>query len=205
MRVTAQVKAATRARILEAARRLFAEKGFEDATTRDLATAAGIAAGTLFNYFPSKEAVVAALAGDLLGDGLAGFDADAASGESLEEDLFSLVAASLRRLRPLRKHLPSLLESSLSPLVEAPGDEAAGLRSAHLEAASHLAVRHGLGPLSPVALHLCWTLFTGVLVFWAGDASPKQEDTLALLDESLSMFAGWLRQQARPRSSTRTR
>ena len=36
------------------------------------------------------------------------------------------------------------------------------------------------------------TLYTGVLVFWAHDKSSRQEDTLALLDESLAMFVGWL-------------
>jgi hypothetical protein len=36
-----------------------------------------------------------------------------------------------------------------------------------------------------------------VLVFWANDKSPKQEDTLALIDDSLSMFVGWLRDHAR--------
>jgi hypothetical protein len=38
-------------------------------------------------------------------------------------------------------------------------------------------------------------LYTGVLAFWAGDKSPKQEDTLALLDQSLTMFVGWLRSE----------
>ena len=39
MRVTAETKAATRKRILDSARRLFAEKGFEPTTTRDIAQA----------------------------------------------------------------------------------------------------------------------------------------------------------------------
>jgi hypothetical protein len=39
-----------------------------------------------------------------------------------------------------------------------------------------------------------------VLAYWTTDGSPKQEDTLALLDESLTMFAGWLeRDTHRPR------
>ncbi|HZU35991.1 MAG TPA: helix-turn-helix domain-containing protein [Gemmataceae bacterium] len=62
MRVTAVTKAATRQRILEAARQLFAAKGFEASTTRDIADAAGIASGTLFNYFTTKEALLASLA-----------------------------------------------------------------------------------------------------------------------------------------------
>jgi AcrR family transcriptional regulator len=42
------------ARIEAAARRLFAEKGYEATTTRELAEAAGIGMGTLFVYFAEK-------------------------------------------------------------------------------------------------------------------------------------------------------
>ena len=45
---------------------------------------------------------------------------------------------------------------------------------------------------SAVGVQLYWTLYTGVLAFWANDNSPKQEDTLALLDQSLRMFVRWL-------------
>jgi hypothetical protein len=41
-------------------------------------------------------------------------------------------------------------------------------------------------------LHLYWTLFFGVIVFWGRDASRKQEASLALLDDSMNMFAGWV-------------
>ena len=66
MRVTAETKAATRQRILEAARQLFAAKGFEASTTRDIADAAGIASGTLFNYFAAKEVILSSLAVEAL-------------------------------------------------------------------------------------------------------------------------------------------
>ena len=62
MRVTAETKALTRRRILDGARRLFAEQAYDATTTRDIARAADIASGTLFNYFATKEAIVAALA-----------------------------------------------------------------------------------------------------------------------------------------------
>ena len=196
MRVTAQTKQATRKRILQAARRLFADNGYDSTTTRDIAKEAGIASGTLFNYFPSKEAVVACLANEAIGDALADAEQASREGETLEEDLFALVAAGLRKLKPLRKHLPALLETSLSPLAVAPDDAAASLRAGHLEAVAVLAAKHGCGELSATALQLYWTLYTGVLVFWANDKSPKQEDTLALIDESVDMFVGWLRDRA---------
>jgi AcrR family transcriptional regulator len=191
MRVTLETKIATRQRILEAARKLFFSKGFEAATTRDIADEAGIASGTLFNYFSTKEAMVAALATEAT----AGMDADldeTTPHGSFEEELFAFVAAGLRKLRSLRKQLPVLLETVLSPLANDSDDQAQSLRLAHLETVARLAKRHRQEELSSVALQLYWTLYTGVLTFWAKDRSPKQEDTLALLDNSLSMFVGWL-------------
>jgi AcrR family transcriptional regulator len=41
--------------ILDAAVRLFAEKGFHRTTTRDIAEAADMAEGTLYNYFATKD------------------------------------------------------------------------------------------------------------------------------------------------------
>jgi AcrR family transcriptional regulator len=197
MRVTAQTKAATRQRILDTARRLFADRGYDATATRDIARAAGIASGTLFNYFPTKEAIVACLANEAITQAGEQKREGGGRAESVEEALFSVIATSLRKLKPLRKHLPILLETSLSPLATGTDedDDATSLRAEHLEAVVALAAEHGLGELPPTALQLYWTLFTGVLVFWASDESPKQEDTLALIDDSLDMFVGWLRAQ----------
>lgn len=49
---------ATRTRIIKAAQRLFARQGFDGTTTRDLATAAGVAEGTLFRHFANKKAIL---------------------------------------------------------------------------------------------------------------------------------------------------
>ncbi len=193
MRVSAETKAATRQRILAAARQKFAANGFDASTTRDIADAAGIAAGTVFNYFPTKEAILGALMAESASEAREEFERGNAEAESFEEELFAFVAAGLRKLKPLRKHLPALLETTLSPLVVAADREVPSLRQGHLEIVARLAKKHGLEELSSVALQLYWTLYTGVLVFWAGDHSPRQEDTLALLDQSLEMFVGWLR------------
>ncbi|CCI38911.1 MAG: TetR/AcrR family transcriptional regulator [Microcystis sp.] len=47
-----------RSRILQAALRLFAAKGYEGTTTKDLAGKANVAEGTLFRYFPNKKAIL---------------------------------------------------------------------------------------------------------------------------------------------------
>src|SRR5215813_12679430 len=52
--IQAQLVAARRTQILDAATRVFASKGFNRATIRDVARAAGVADGTIYNYFANK-------------------------------------------------------------------------------------------------------------------------------------------------------
>lgn len=47
-----------RNQILDAATQVFAEKGFHRSTIRDVAKAAGIADGTIYNYFENKDALL---------------------------------------------------------------------------------------------------------------------------------------------------
>ena len=52
---------------------------------------------------------------------------------------------------------------------------------------------HGFpAPLAAVTMQLYWTLYLGVFAYWAADDSPGQEDTLALLDQSLKLFVASL-------------
>ncbi len=59
-----QTKQQNRQAILEAAREVFGELGYDAATVRDIIRRTGLAAGTFYNYYRSKEEVVAALADD---------------------------------------------------------------------------------------------------------------------------------------------
>jgi AcrR family transcriptional regulator len=52
----------TQTRILEAAKRLFARRGYDGTTTRDLAQAAGVAEGTIFRHFENKKAILVEVA-----------------------------------------------------------------------------------------------------------------------------------------------
>jgi AcrR family transcriptional regulator len=58
-------KAANRAAILAAARRVFADIGFGAASVRDIVRATELATGTFYNYFPDKDAVLRALVDDI--------------------------------------------------------------------------------------------------------------------------------------------
>ncbi len=58
-------KQRTRARILAAARKLFADPGYEATTIRMIALEAGVATGSVFTTFASKEDVLFAITGEL--------------------------------------------------------------------------------------------------------------------------------------------
>jgi AcrR family transcriptional regulator len=206
MRITAAEKEDTRERIIAAAVELFRKAGFEAATTRDIARDAKVGIGTLFNYFPTKESIAEYLIAEACAAGERAFaaqfsraESDSQTQPSLEEDLFSHAAAMLRKLKPHRKYLPAVLDASFSGLAARP----AAARTDHLETITRIVAQHGcLDALTLLSLQLYWTLYTGVLAFWSRDRSPKQEETLALLDQSLAMFAGWLKQNNNSTSET---
>lgn len=57
-----------RAEVVDAARRTFEGKGFAETRMSDIADAAGVAHGTVYTYFDSKEAVLRAVIADLVAD-----------------------------------------------------------------------------------------------------------------------------------------
>jgi AcrR family transcriptional regulator len=193
MRVTAETKRKTRGRILEAARNLFLEKGFDPATTREIASAAKIAAGTLFNYFPSKEALGMTIIAEALEEAKVDFAARCRGGGSLEELLFLHVVTQLRRLEPHRRYVGPVIETAMRPLTDV-SDKGSQVRSDQLATATELIASNSCpGEPSFVSMHLYWTLYVGVLAFWSSDDSPNQKDSLVLLYQSLRVFVGFLR------------
>lgn len=90
---------ARRQQILNAAYRCFARKGFAGTTTADLCKAAGMSAGNLFHYYPSKQAIFRAI-----------FEADAQVGTQLQE-----AAASDNPWGGLLGHLERTLDDAADP------------------------------------------------------------------------------------------
>ncbi|SNB46750.1 TetR/AcrR family transcriptional regulator [Geobacter sp. DSM 9736] len=190
MRISEEAKKESRARILEKAAELFLGKGFSDTTTRDIAVAAGLAAGTMFNYFPSKETLGMTMVADALSQGAEDFRQRRTGEEDLTEELFLFVASGLRRLRPLRPFLGPVLERSLSPFPrKAVCPEGETARQRHLETVQEIIGRHGFTEAPDhVAMTIYWSLYLGILAFWTSDESPNQEESRSVIDYSLRLF-----------------
>lgn len=59
----------TRERILGAAARVFAERGYAGGTTNHIAAEAGMSIGSLYQYFPNKDSILAELSRNHIRDG----------------------------------------------------------------------------------------------------------------------------------------
>jgi TetR/AcrR family transcriptional regulator, cholesterol catabolism regulator len=86
--------------IIEAAARVFAERGFHGATTQDIADVLGIRQASLYYYFSSKEAALALVC-------LKGV-----------EGFFEAAKAIAARPESARERLSLLINSHLSPLLD---------------------------------------------------------------------------------------
>jgi AcrR family transcriptional regulator len=106
-------KRQTRAALVAAATRLFAERGYDGTTVADIAAAAGVSTRTFFGYFPAKENVLFAGADERLRL----MEAALAGGKSLP-GILELVLNTDMTGPDLRAH-PDLQAQALERLIAA--------------------------------------------------------------------------------------
>jgi len=104
---------ARRVQILEAAEAIFAAKGYHGATTREIAQAADVSEGTLYNYFANKRDLFIGLMAsrtDALVESIAEVRADSVEGAMAE-----LLAGQFTRIRKHGQFRLFLQEARLDP------------------------------------------------------------------------------------------
>ena len=84
-------KTAKQERILEAAVRLFAEKGYETVTTAEIAEAAEVGVGTLFRYVGSKAELLVAVMNSRFAEGIEAGLSEATEGRTMVESIISIL------------------------------------------------------------------------------------------------------------------
>ena len=187
----------TRARILEAALTLFRERGFQEATMREIAAKAGVATGLAYYYLDSKNAIVLAFY-DRTRDELPAVLEPAHAHRTLGARLEAMILAKFEYFLPNRRFLGALSghaadpSSPLSPFSEA-SRETREADIAHFERA--LAETHTLLPrdMAPHMAKILWLYQMGLLLFWIYDRSAGQKRSRDLLDASLKIVVGLMR------------
>ncbi len=103
--IQAQLTAARRSQILDAATELFAEQGFNKTTVRKVAQRAGVADGTIYNYFKNKNDLLMGILHRLNESELR--DLHFEEGREQPFDQF-LPAYTEKRLREMAQYAPAL-------------------------------------------------------------------------------------------------
>jgi AcrR family transcriptional regulator len=116
-------QAARRQRVLVAALELGADGGYDAVQMRDIATAAGVALGTIYRYFPSKDALLAAAMVEWMEDLERRVSARAPQSASTAERVYDV----LRRAVATMERQPKLAEAVITALTS--DDRQAGAAS----------------------------------------------------------------------------
>lgn len=117
-------QAARRQRVLVSALELAADGGYEAVQMRDVATRAGVALGTIYRYFPSKDALLAAAMVEWMEDLERRVSQRAPSGDTTTERVYDV----LRRAIGTMERQPKLAEAVITALTS--DDREAGSASA---------------------------------------------------------------------------
>jgi AcrR family transcriptional regulator len=177
----------TERKILDAALELFRTKGFEEATMRDIAAAAGVATGAAYYYYPSKDAIVLAFyqrSCDEMQPRIE--DAVAKAPANLDDKLKALIEVKLDYFAPFRSVLRALLKNGADPAHPLSPFASSNKPIREIDVAwfgkvlrdCHVRVPKDLDPHLPDVL---WMFQMGVIYFWVTDDSHEQQRTRRVL------------------------
>jgi AcrR family transcriptional regulator len=182
----------TRSAIVEAALRLFRERGYDAATMRAIAGAAGVSTGNAYYYFNSKE--------DLIQEFYLRSHADhaAACRDLLDrEDEFSArlrgtVRSLIDVLNPYHAFAAAFYKNAAEPTspLSPFSKESSAAREASIAlyrevvAGSSARIDRELRAELP---DLLWLYSLGVVLFWVYDTSPERVRTYRLIDATVPL------------------
>ena len=172
----------TRAAIVDAAQRLFRERGYQGTTMRDVAAAAGVSTGNAYYYFRSKEELVQGFYDRLAAEHATAVEPLLASTTGFTERLRGTLTAWLRIAEPYHGFAGRFFavaaqpDSPLSPF----SPESAAARQAAVGIFAAVLAGSDVRPHPDIAEHLpelLWLYHLGIVLFWVHDRSPGQART----------------------------
>jgi AcrR family transcriptional regulator len=193
MKISAQQKKETRRNIIAAAVDIMTAKGFKAATMREIAREAGVGDATIYNYFPTKDAVLYAYYQDHMEtwiEQLRGLDTFHEL--TITEQLQCAFETSLELYLPDREFVAesfkilslSLGQSyhNMQPIRQRFGDVIRDIFEAAGEA--------GEIPdqmFSDLLYKVFWDYYIGLVFYWLHDTSERFTNTSILIDKSLDL------------------
>ena len=184
----------TRRAILKAALELFSKRGFFRTRTKDISLKAGIAEGTLFNYFKTKEDLALYFFHCQLDDLFDAHRADPRMADApLPERLFDIVYRHLEALEPYQEFIGAVYLRALQPASRL---SPASLDSQELslrylrfvrEILDEAEAQEEIPPLGDIGAYGFGLFHLAMITYWLQDGSPAKGNTLAMLDRGLKV------------------
>src|ERR671917_978139 len=175
----------TKERILGAALVLFADRGYEATTMRDVAREAGASLGLAYRYFASKEEFALALYLRLAEESEA-WAGEGLTGGTVAERFEAAMLAKLDQVSPHRGPLAALLTRALDPnsRLSALGEGTAAVREkmggVFLEVVRSASDAPGEKQARELG-NLLYALHLAILLYWFHDRTPKARATRDLV------------------------
>src|SRR5580658_810925 len=186
-------KEETKRRILAAALKLFQEKGLEGTTTKEISERAGIAEGTLFNYFKTKEDLALYFFQKETEDLILWFRAEKGLQKApLAEKLFAIMHRQLEYIEPYEDFIGAVFYRSLQPTsrLSPLSLESQELRLKYLrfirEILAEAEEREEIPRVGDLGAYAVGLFYIGIVTHWLQDRSRGKQRTLALLDRALT-------------------
>lgn len=117
MKISQEEKAVVRRRLLDEAAKHFASMGFEEANVNEIASGAGYASGTIYNYFRSKDELFGAVIAEAARRTVARFSS-APAHDSIRDSLRELALADVSVLREEEAFIKVLAGEAMNPRSE---------------------------------------------------------------------------------------
>jgi len=183
----------TRTLILNTALELFRERGYEETTMRAIADSAGVALGSAYYYFRSKEHLIQAFYGRTHQEHLAACVPILERERNLKTRLLEVMRAKIATIEPYHRFAGVLFKSAADP--ESPlnpfSAESAAVRGESI--ALFAQVIHGSSTRIPPDLHdelpnLLWLYHMGIILFWIHDRSGGRQRTNRLIEHSVELI-----------------
>lgn len=193
MKISKEQKNKNRSKIISAAVDLVILKGIKAATMREIARKAGLGDATIYNYFPTKEAILYGYYEDKF---------DLVTNElkqikdfneySFQEQLQTFFETKLELLLPDREFLEKTFKTTFFALSQ----HYSRIRPikekfiAIIEEIFKAATEVGEIPdqvFGEITIQLFWEYYIGIVIYWLKDDSDQFESTSVLIDKSMDL------------------
>lgn len=199
MKVNQKQRRATRKKIIQAAVGVMIEKGVKSATMREIAKLAGIGDATIYNYFPTKEAIIYGYYEDSCDAAVEQVNRiEGFAGYTLQEQLQSLLETMLTQFLADRE----FIQTTFTRTFITPGPNQARTKSIRkrfftmVQEILYRAEANGDIPemvFGDITSQMFWDYYLAIVAYWLKDQSDQFTDTTVLVDLSLDLACAMLK------------